>query len=168
MECCKRPNRSDVHLSRDEEVKIQEETREYFDGIAPKRHSKPQRSEYSSSYVDALSNDGAADGPIPELVEFRRLEDNHQKLVYSGSKVEEEFVETAYYDDLNCIDKQHHQTGTGFIKMGSAKGISYSIVPDTFVERHAPCKGNPATNDWIPSAAEMVNHASDKPSRSDN
>ena len=31
-----------------------------------------------------------------------------QKLVYSGSEVTEEFAETDYYKDLNCIDKQHH------------------------------------------------------------
>ena len=31
-----------------------------------------------------------------------------QKLVYSGSEVPEEFVETEYYQDLSCIDKQHH------------------------------------------------------------
>lgn len=80
MECCGRPNRSDVHLTRDEEAKIEEETREYFDGIAPKRHSKPLRSEYSSNYVDALPCDDA-NKPMPELVEFRRLEDNTQVCV---------------------------------------------------------------------------------------
>lgn len=31
-----------------------------------------------------------------------------QKLVCTGSEVTEEFVETDYYKDLNCIDKQHH------------------------------------------------------------
>lgn len=35
-----------------------------------------------------------------------------QKLMYSGSQVEDEFVETAYYKDLNCTDKQHHQVGS--------------------------------------------------------
>lgn len=79
MECCKRPNRSDVHLSRDEEAKAEEQTREYFDEMAPKRHSKPQRSEYSSNYVDALSRDDHDNPhPIPELVEFKRLEHNTQ------------------------------------------------------------------------------------------
>lgn len=31
-----------------------------------------------------------------------------QKLVYKGSEVGEEFVETEYYKDLTAIDKQHH------------------------------------------------------------
>lgn len=31
-----------------------------------------------------------------------------QKLVYDGSEVIEEFVETEYYKDLHFINKQHH------------------------------------------------------------
>lgn len=32
-----------------------------------------------------------------------------QKLVYNGEgRVSEEFVATEYYEDLNCVDKQHH------------------------------------------------------------
>lgn len=31
-----------------------------------------------------------------------------QKLVYNGSEAREEFVETEYYKDLNCVDKHHH------------------------------------------------------------
>lgn len=33
-----------------------------------------------------------------------------QRLSYDGrnGKISEEFVETKYYDDLNCVDKQHH------------------------------------------------------------
>ena len=71
-----RPNRSDIHLSREEEAKIEAETRDYFDGIVPKRHTKPQRSEYSSQYVDTLSP--TTKGIVPELAEFRRLENDHQ------------------------------------------------------------------------------------------
>ncbi|KAK9279849.1 hypothetical protein L1049_013531 [Liquidambar formosana] len=170
MECCGRPNRSDIHLSREEEVKIEEDTREYFDGIAPKRHTKPQRSEYSSQYVDTLSNgDANKDGDIiPELVEFQRLENDPQKLVYNGNKVTEEFVATEYYKDLNCIDKQHHTTGTGFIKMENANGTCFSVAPSCETSCHASCQGNPATNDWIPSAADTASFVSDKPHRSDN
>uniref|UniRef100_A0A7C9D5X9 Uncharacterized protein n=1 Tax=Opuntia streptacantha TaxID=393608 RepID=A0A7C9D5X9_OPUST len=103
-----RPNRSDIHLSKEEEETIEEETREYFDELAPKRHSKPQRSEHSSHYVDANTRSDI----IPELAEFQRLENDPQ-------------------------------TGTGFITMednGNANGKNYSS-----------CKGNPATNEWIPS-----------------
>ncbi|XP_071723077.1 uncharacterized protein [Rutidosis leptorrhynchoides] len=144
-----RPNRSDMHLSADEEAKVEEETREYFDGLAPKRHSKPQRSEYSNNYVDNISNDTES----PEYLNFQQLQQtDSQKLVYKGSKVPEEFVETEYYQDLNCVDKQHHTTGTGFIEM--EKGKYFSLEPDTDKESHPASKGNPATNDWIPSSNE--------------
>ena len=45
------------------------------------------------------------------------------------------------------------QTGTGFIKMDKPTGASFELSedPDT-TERHASSKGNPATNEWIPSA----------------
>ena len=64
-------------MPKEEEAKIEEETREYFDGLAPKRHTKPQRSEHSSKYVDdhtVLSNSGA----IPEYVVFQQLEHDSQ------------------------------------------------------------------------------------------
>ncbi|CAB4312741.1 unnamed protein product [Prunus armeniaca] len=106
MACCGRPNRSDVHLSNEEEAEIESKTREYFDGVTPKRHTKPQRSEYTSSqYVDSLSNPNE-DSEIPELVEFQRLE-----------------------NDTEC---------------------------------------NPATNDWIPDAADSAPTSSGKPGKSEN
>ncbi|KAI9195988.1 hypothetical protein LWI28_020055 [Acer negundo] len=174
MECVGRPNRSDVHLSKDEEAKIEGETRDYFDKLAPKRHTKPQRSEYSSKYVDALARDDDDDDDDDnkdfntEIARFQRLENDTQKLVYNGSKVTEEFVETQYYKDLNCVDKQHHTTGTGFIKMEDANCKGFGLALNTNTSCHDSCKGNPATNDWIPSANDMVNFSSDKPNRSDN
>ncbi|XVF05391.1 hypothetical protein REPUB_Repub05bG0167900 [Reevesia pubescens] len=172
MECCGRPNRSDVHLTVEEEAKMEEKTRDYFDEKAPKRHTKPQRSEYSSNYVDAVGACGDNnDSNIPEYVEFQRLENDPQpqKIVYNGSEVVgEEFVETEYYKDLNCVDKQHHTTGTGFINVENANGRSFSLEPDSDPSGHGSCKGNPATNDWIPAASDAVYFASDKPKRSDN
>ncbi|KAI4382412.1 hypothetical protein MLD38_008382 [Melastoma candidum] len=167
MECCGRPNRSDVHLSREEEAKIEGRTRDYFDGLAPKRHTKPQRSDYSSSYVDSNSDDH---GRIPELEEFQRLEsENDPQLVYSNSKAEEEFVETEYYKGLNCIDKHHHKTGTGFISVEEGKDNCFHLAPDASSDfHHVSCKGNPATNDWIPATSDGVTFASDKPNRSEN
>ncbi|KAB2038365.1 hypothetical protein ERO13_D03G118800v2 [Gossypium hirsutum] len=164
MECCRRPNRSDIHLSVEEEAKLEEQTRDYFDHTAPKRHTKPQRSDYSSNYVDALA---AADSGIPEYLEFQRLENDPQKIVYNGSEVREEFVETEYYKDLNCVDKHHHTTGTGFIKVENDNGRNFNLEPDSDTSCHASCKGNPATNDWIPAALDAAYVASDKPNRSD-
>ncbi|KAJ9146755.1 hypothetical protein P3X46_028985 [Hevea brasiliensis] len=169
MEFHGRPHRSDIHLSAEEEAKIQEETKEYFDGLAAKRHSKPQRSEFSAQYVDAFPFTNSLPSSIPELVEFQRLENDPQKLVCNGNgQVGEDFVETEYYKDLNCIDKKHHTTGTGFIKMENINGKSFSLAPDPVSCCHASCRGNPATNEWIPAAANTVTLASDKPKRSDN
>lgn len=85
--CCGsggRPNRSDVHLSREQEAEIEAETRDYFNEVIPKRHTKPQRSEYSSKYVDLLSphdaNQQQPNNNIPEFVEFQRLE-NHPQVI---------------------------------------------------------------------------------------
>lgn len=79
MECCGRPNRSDVHLTQEEAARIEEETRDYFDGIAPKRHAKPSRSEHSSQYVDPPSDRQHED--IPEFLKFQHLENDPQVFI---------------------------------------------------------------------------------------
>ncbi|XVF68916.1 hypothetical protein PTKIN_Ptkin11bG0039500 [Pterospermum kingtungense] len=167
MESCGRPNRSDVHLSVEEEAKLEEKTREYFDEKAPIRHTKPQRSEYSSKYVDAVAGGDTNGSSIREYVEFQRLENDPEKIIYNGNEVREEFVETEYYKDLDEVDKQHHTTGTGFIKTDNANGRSFSLKPDLDTHCHASCRGNPATNDWIPAASDAAYFASDKLNRSD-
>lgn len=99
MEACKRANRSDIHLSVEEEAKKEEETREYFDGIAPKRHTKPQRSDYSTQYVDALPTNGF----IPEYVEFQRLETDPQVgfFFFFGGELCVKFMRNYVYN--NCL-----------------------------------------------------------------
>ncbi|RCV45480.1 hypothetical protein SEVIR_9G461300v4 [Setaria viridis] len=159
-----RPNRSDAHLSPEDEAAREAEVRGYFDDAAPKRHTKPSRSEHSPVYADAI----VPDSSHPELDKFQDLEAHTERLVYEGGKVGEEFVETEYYKDLGGVGKQHHTTGTGFIGMDRDKGASFKLSEDPdAAERHASCKGNPATNEWIPSA-DTVYPASDKPSRSDS
>ncbi|XP_072974818.1 uncharacterized protein [Typha angustifolia] len=167
-----RPDRSDAHLPPEEEAQREAETREYFDGIGPKRHTKPSRSEYSSVYADALLPSDR--DSIPELDKLRELESHPEKLVCDGSKAVEEYVETKYYEDLNCVDKQHHTTGTGFIGMGKSNGSCFKLTPemDTSSDCHVCCNGNPATNDWIPSADTFSSYfqvipTSHKPNRSD-
>ncbi|KAL5218252.1 hypothetical protein ABZP36_018936 [Zizania latifolia] len=157
-----RPARSDAHLSPEGEAAMETEVREYYDDAAPKRHSKPSRSEPSAVYTDAL----VPDDSHPELERFQQLEAHTEKLVYEGGKVGDEFVETEYYKDLSGVGKQHHTTGTGFIKMDKPTPFQLSEDPDA-TERHASCKGNPATNEWIPSA-DTDYPASDKPNRSDS
>ncbi|KAJ1297819.1 hypothetical protein BS78_01G406500 [Paspalum vaginatum] len=164
-----RPNRSDAHLSPEDAATREAEVRGYFDDAAPKRHSKPSRSEHSAVYTDALVPD-AGGNSHPELDRFQELEVHTERLVlvYEGGKAGEEFVETEYYKDLGDVGKQHHTTGTGFIKMDKAQGASFKLAEDPdATERHASCKGNPATNEWIPSA-DTVYPASDKPNRSDS
>ncbi|KAJ7964107.1 Maternal effect embryo arrest 59 [Quillaja saponaria] len=172
MECCGRPNRSDTHLSVEEEAKLEEKTRDYFDELAPKRHTKPQRSEYSSKYIDDISNTNlnSKEDSIPEMVEFQRLQNEPplQKLADNGTQETEEFVETEYYKDLNCVGKQHHTTGTGFIKVENKSESNFHIEPDTDNSCHHSCICNPATNDWIPAATSVENSVSEKPNRSDN
>lgn len=73
MESCnRRPFGSDIHLEIEEEEMMEEETTDYFDGITPKRHNKPQRSEYSSKDVDALPN--TPNDFIPEFSLFQSME----------------------------------------------------------------------------------------------
>nr|GLL30955.1 uncharacterized protein LOC109173775 [Ipomoea trifida] len=129
MACCGKPNRSDVHLSAQEEAAMEEATRKHFDALAPNRHSKPQRSDYSSTYTDTYSNGVHGDAEIPELLQFQRLE-------------------------------KDQQTGTGFIEVEGALRNSFKIEPDSPAEFHASCKGNPATNEWIPAPADAVSNSS--------
>lgn len=83
MACCGgKPNRSDVHLSEQQQAEMEETTRKHFDALAPKRHSKPQRSDYSSTYTDSYSNGVHGDGEIPEFLEFQRLEQDQQVTMY--------------------------------------------------------------------------------------
>lgn len=137
-----RPNRSDVHLSPEDEAAREAEVRGYFDDAAPKRHTKPSRSEHSAVYADAI----VPDSTHPELDKFQDLEAHTevspldprppqlplslepellqaaytyesspccvQRLVYEGGKVGEEFVETEYYKDLGGVGKQHHTVTT--------------------------------------------------------
>lgn len=73
-----RPDRSDTHISPEEEAKKEEETREYFEEIAPKRHTKPSRSEYSTVYSDNLTPSDQVS--IPELDKLHSLEANDQQV----------------------------------------------------------------------------------------
>ncbi|XP_022949310.1 uncharacterized protein LOC111452699 isoform X1 [Cucurbita moschata] len=169
MENGQKPGRSDARLSIEEEREMEAKTREYFNGVAPKRHTKPQRSEFSAHYVDSVNR---KDDYIPELAVFQRLEsDPRERLACDGQNgnISEEFVETKYYDDLNYVDKQHHHTtGTGFIKMenGDCKGFKLAADSATATCCHASCRGNPATNEWIPASNDQENVISGKPNRS--
>ncbi|XP_073157479.1 uncharacterized protein [Henckelia pumila] len=156
-----KPNRSDVQLSGEAAAQVEAATRDYFDRLAPKRPTKPQRSEHHTNHADA-SFSSAVDSNIPELVQFQILEEEDtQKLQLNkvDDDDDEEFTETEYYRDLNCVDKNHHTTGTGFIKADDTKGKGkcFSLTQDSssVTQHHHSCTGNPATNDWIPAKGEF-------------
>ncbi|KAJ1263172.1 hypothetical protein BS78_09G163500 [Paspalum vaginatum] len=166
-----RPARSDPHLPPEEAARVEAEVRGYFDSVAPRRPAKPPRSDPSEGAgaepvaVDAGGHD------LPELRKLRDLEAKPQKLVLDGGgdlEGGEEYVETRYYDGLIGIDKQHHTTGTGFIKVERPNSSSFSVMANGYSSASfVRCSSNPATNDWIPSS-ETVIPASNKPSRSDS
>ncbi|MQM00208.1 hypothetical protein Taro_032946 [Colocasia esculenta] len=194
------PDRSDAHLPPEEAARVARETREYFEGIAPRRHTKPYRSEYSDQYSDAIPVSEQA--AIPELGRLRDLEGYQEvinipgwsrpircgsgvfvsdsasfgvafglfgdvKLVSEGSEPADEYVETEYYKDLNCVDKLHHTTGTGFIRVEKSNDSSLTLTStDNTSTFQVTCRGNPATNEWIPSP-DVVIPTSHKPNRSD-
>ncbi|MQL92895.1 hypothetical protein Taro_025545 [Colocasia esculenta] len=59
------------------------------------------------------------------------------------------------------------QTGTGFITVEKPNGNSSNLTSDHAThDCHPSCRGNPATNEWVPST-EMDIPTSHKPNRSD-
>ncbi|KAK4840989.1 hypothetical protein QYF36_023090 [Acer negundo] len=167
-----KPSRSDEILDADQQLMIANQIRSQFESMAPKRPTKPSRSE--PDHQSAADNNPSTDHDmstatteqnIPQLDKLRSLLSQSQVLIYSGDQgamVQEEFVETEYYKELVSIDKQHHTTGSGFIRVVFKEGSDseengYDI--DRFGSGHGGgdhqrpnFKSNPATNDWIPSA----------------
>jgi len=78
-----RPGRSDAHLSPEEEAMKEEEARGYFQKIAPKRHTKPSRSEHSSVYCDEIKN--TDQDSIPEFEKLQNLEADPQVYISLSS-----------------------------------------------------------------------------------
>lgn len=166
-----RPARSDPHLPPEEAARVEAEVRGYFDSVAPRRPAKPPRSDPSEDARAEPAAVDAGDLDLPELRKLRDLEAKPQKLVLDGGGGDvdgEEYVDTRYYDGLIGIDKQHHTTGTGFIKVERPNGSAFSVTTNGYSSASfIHCMSNPATNDWIPSS-ETVIPASNKPSRSDS
>ncbi|EXC01501.1 hypothetical protein L484_022079 [Morus notabilis] len=153
MESCnRRPIGSGIHLEIEGEEKIEEETTYYFDGITPKRHAKPQRSEYSSKDVDALPN--TLDDFIPEFSLFQSLEkvDPQKQLVNKGSKAEEELEEMNDYTNYNSFDEQHLHHKTDNTSDESCNSGSTSVT-----NYDESSKRDPAIDDTMFPIPESVN-----------
>uniref|UniRef100_A0A5B6Z3T7 Maternal effect embryo arrest 59 n=1 Tax=Davidia involucrata TaxID=16924 RepID=A0A5B6Z3T7_DAVIN len=167
-----KPSRSDEVLNADQQLRITNQVRNQFDSMAPKRPTKPNRSESDSPPKTPLLNE---DIPVPEFERFRSLQ-SQSHAIFSGANnmIQDEFVETQYYKQLDFIDKQHHTTGNGFIKVGS-EGFQdgYDLRLQTGNEngghREMVFRTNPATNDWIPNVEDdQVVYVSSKPNRSES
>ncbi|KAM3286163.1 hypothetical protein P3S67_024962 [Capsicum chacoense] len=166
----RKPSRSDEVIDEDEQLRIANQVKGLFDAQAPKRLPKPNRSE-----PDPLTPTSTLvqDFPIPQLDNLRSLQ-SQGGCIFSGSNCseQEEFVETQYYNELVSIDKQHHTTGSGFIKLvNQTNGNIYNLQLNGVHEngRAKELKTNPATNDWIPCSEDyQVGFTSSKPSRSES
>jgi len=166
-----KPSRSDEVLDPHHQLLIADQIRSRFESLNPKRPTKPDRSDPDSSLPPAPEHDGA----IPEFDKLQSLRSQAQPAIPNGGQnlIEEEFVETSYYDELISIDKQHHTTGTGFIRAvreedddqndydlpknlenGGVKVVALGL------------RGNPAMNDWTPNFEDDQAYVSTKPIRS--
>ncbi|XP_030455836.1 uncharacterized protein LOC115676940 [Syzygium oleosum] len=173
-----KPSRSDKVPDPEEQLKIADQVRAQFDSLAPKRPLKPSRSEPDSS-SSPIDSSGSFEHDIPELDKFRSLQSQSPEGLFApgpGSMdVQVEFVETQYYKELESIDKQHHATGSGFIRAleegGQTGGYDIRCESDGFAngrDRKPAIRSNPATNDWVPSYAFHQDYVSTKPNRSES
>nr|KYP52434.1 hypothetical protein KK1_025739 [Cajanus cajan] len=166
-----KPSRSDEVLDGEEQLRIANQIRAQFDALEPKRPTKPNRSE-----PDAVAQHPAVSViDIPELHKFQSLQSTSHAIISSPGMVgaPDEFVETHYYKELISIDKQHHTTGSGFIKgmgEGGEGGYDEIQLPHNHVNAagQRAYKSNPATNDWVPTSHEYQEFVSSKPNRSES
>ncbi|XP_059458215.1 uncharacterized protein LOC132187793 [Corylus avellana] len=173
-----KPSRSDEVLDADEQLRIANKIRAQFETLAPKRPVKPNRSEPDSSTPTPLEST-AVDETIPELDKFRALGSQSHVIISAEGvtdQVQDEFVETQYYSKLQSVDKQHHTTGSGFIRV-VGEGCEGGGSDDIQLQRchdgaggmaYAGFRSNPATNDWVPNVDEDQVFVSSKPNRSES
>ncbi|XP_043713850.1 uncharacterized protein LOC122662318 [Telopea speciosissima] len=173
----RKPSRSDEVLEAEEQLRIASKIRDHLDSMAPKRPIKPNRSESDSSSSSAVVSSQETEN-VPEFHKFLSLNSQQSNPIISGEgspSVQEEFVETHYYKELISIDKQHHTTGNGFIRVGESFEDGYGLQLDRGSDHvragvTTAFRSNPATNDWIPGTevAGETNFVSSKPSRSES
>ncbi|EOA17532.1 hypothetical protein CARUB_v10005877mg [Capsella rubella] len=168
-----KPSRSDEVTNLEEQIKNSNQIRADFDSLAPKRPTKPTRSEPGAPGSFSTSDETT---DHPEADKFRSLQSQtHGQVLGEGdSSAVDEFLETEYYTNLTAIDKQHHTTGSGFINVvkedggGETEAVTAAAIGDG--GEKAVYRSNPATNEWIPAASEedLVSESSFKPNRSES
>lgn len=171
-----KPSRSDEIVDYDEQGRITNQIRSQFVDLEPKRPIKPNRSEPES--LNPVDSTFSVQN-IPELDKFQALRSRSHGVISSANLVDaqEEFVETQYYKELAAIDKQHHTTGSGFIKVmrdGGDNGgyeiqlpATTSYVVNGGENKFRDYKSNPAMNDWVPNL-DTEEFVSSKPNRSES
>ncbi|XVF17595.1 hypothetical protein REPUB_Repub10bG0137100 [Reevesia pubescens] len=105
------PSRSDEVLDADQQQQITNQVRAQFDSLAPKRPTKPNRSEPDLATTTTTSNlPPVVNQNIPEFDKLRSLQSqSHVKISVGGDTVvHDEFLETQYYREMDSIDKEHH------------------------------------------------------------
>jgi hypothetical protein len=158
-----KPNRSEEQSgTHEEQEKHAQQVRDFLDANAPKRQLKPARSDAAElTSIDMVS------GEPPERSKYLHLVASGVPLETRGSgDVSAEFTESDYYQSMAAIDKAHHTTGTGFIKMDKSADDFHLSEGDP-AQMHARHRCNPAMNDWEPAASSTF-ESSSKPSRSES
>ncbi|KAF2585258.1 hypothetical protein F2Q70_00033797 [Brassica cretica] len=103
-----KPSRSDEIADPDQQIKNTNQIRAGFDSLAPKRPTKPTRSE-PGPFGCFSTPEPTTDHP--EADKFQTLQSQtHGDILHEGvsAAVQDEFLETEYYTSLTAIDKQHH------------------------------------------------------------
>jgi hypothetical protein len=119
-----KPSRSEeqLDLSAEEQENRTEAVHQKLEALLPKRPLKPARSEAQQLAAAVQESETPPSLHSPEFLRFQGLQDSASvKLPVDGSSVivvEEEYVETKYYNDFAASEeKLHHTTGTGFIPL---------------------------------------------------
>lgn len=80
-----KPSRSDEVLDADEQVRIANRVRAQIDSMAPKRPTKPNRSEPDS--IAPTNDQSAANGNIPELDKLRSLQSQSHVRIHPDLRI---------------------------------------------------------------------------------
>ncbi|CAM6038317.1 unnamed protein product [Sphagnum compactum] len=168
-----KPSRSEELVSAEEQERRAAAVRQKLEALLPKRPLKPSRSEVDELLSTALESEAQPFSDPPELLRFQELEASSEKLPLDGPAVivvEDEYVDTKYYDDFVLKGVVHYTTGAGFIKLDPPETPPFHLSDD---DQALPGElihhgGNPATNEWVPAPQASFPVDSSKPARSES
>ncbi|KAI9085749.1 hypothetical protein K1719_032163 [Acacia pycnantha] len=126
-----KPSRSDELLDADEQERIAGQIRQQFDSLAPSDPPNPIGANPTLMLLSitpppsSLTTSPSFPSFNPFNLSLTSVVSSNPQAVISDEPpkdVVDEFVETQYYKELSSIDKQHHTTGSGFIRVESVGG----------------------------------------------